>query len=121
MAISDPSSPQTAITDYTAAQVATFSTQTLDTSDYYGTVSEIPEIFHPYIAPLASMICRASFPRSQSPVTKAEYELWTVGFEEAMNAFGNDTDDVPIEEIFTDYATIGPSLGDMFPGSDYPY
>lgn len=107
------------ITDYAADTTATFSTKTLAANDYYGTVSEIPEVFHRFISPLASMICRATHPRTQSPVTKSEYQLWSDGLDEVINMFGQEGEDMSIEEIFTDYATEADGFGDagLFPGS----
>lgn len=109
------------ITDYTAARVVTLSANSLAINDYFGTVSEIPEVFHAFITPLASMLCRASHPRSQSPVTRSEYDLWLSGLQDTINVFGNEAEDMSIEEIFTDYTGEGISSGDMFPGENHPY
>lgn len=110
------------VSDYTAAQVVTMASETLSTDDYFGSVSEIPEIFHPFIAPLATMLCRSTHPRTQSPVTKAEYQLWNDGFQDTLNSFGSDGQDVSIEEIFTNYPGDDFSLGgDLFPGESGPY
>lgn len=103
------------ITDYTAARVITMATGTLDVSDYYGTVSELPEMFHPLIAARAMLICKAEHPLSQEKPNMIGVQAWSAEVEDAILAFAGNRADVSAEDIWTDYGGIGAD-GTNIPG-----
>lgn len=91
------------ISDCSAARVITLTTNTLTSGDTYGIVSELPEPFHELISPLATMIAKAIHPTSQEKPTQAEWNIWKMQYNAAMDAHASEDDDISIEEIFTDY------------------
>ena len=107
------------ITDYVGAtRVATTDSAItwVASTDYYGTVPDMPEEFHHLIAPLAVILIKSEHPAAQERPTQPEMMLWTTMFAETMAAFSNQPDDISLEYIFTDF---GPGLagpGVMIPG-----
>ena len=106
------------ISDYSAARVVTLAEETLGTSKYYGTVSDIPEPFHHLIAPLAAMIAKADHPVSPEKPSRASMELWKNELEDAILAFGGRAGDISEEDIWTDDGA-GP-VGVNIPGHINP-
>jgi hypothetical protein len=106
------------ITDYSAARVVTGPTLTSGT-DYYGIVSDLPEMFHHLIAPLGQIISKAEHPIAPEKPTKSEIELWKAEFEDVVSAFGNVQGDVEPEDVFTDFGGGG-YVGVNMPGHDRP-
>jgi hypothetical protein len=106
------------ITDYTAARVVTGPTLTAST-DYYGIVSDLPEMFHQLIAPLAQIIAKAEHPISPEKPKKSEVELWKAEFEDVVSAFGHMEGDVEPEDVFTDFGGGGGGTVNI-PGQGYP-
>jgi len=99
------------ITDYTAARVCTVS-NTWAASKYYGTVSDIPEMFHFLMIPRAVFEITGIFPMSKDFSRKTGYELFNEDLLGALRAYtGGDLDTYP-EDIWTNYgeATIGYSV-----------
>ena len=92
------------ITDYVASTKIATVTSTPANDDWYGLVPEIPEIFHHLIAPRAIMIAKAEHPVSPEKPTRAEMELWKSAVQEALVAFGGDSDITP-EDIWCDFDT----------------
>lgn len=89
-------------------------------TDYYGTVPDMPEEFHHLIAPLAVIIIKAEHPAAQERPNQVEVNLWASMFAEVMSAFSNQPDDIPIEWIFTDFqGDIGVGAGVNVPGQGY--
>ena len=106
------------ISDYTAARVATI-TGTAAASDYYGTVSELPEEFHHLIAPRAIQLCSMEHPRAQQKPSLADITGWLDMLDAALLAFAGSDSDVGIEELFTDYAGGSSSIGGVnIPGHE---
>jgi len=98
------------IDDYTTARVATIS-ETAAANDYYGTVSELPEDFHYFIAPRAAMIINSGFPANTKTVSTAQVKLWEDEFIAALQAYCGAAEDVSIEEIITDFSPTTPTFG----------
>jgi hypothetical protein len=105
------------IDDYSAARVVDVDI-TIDSGHYYGIVSDLPEMFHPLIAPLAQMICKAEHPVSPEKPTQAEVALWKQELEDAITAFGHSQGDIPSEDIWTDFGEVI-SPGVNIPGQGY--
>jgi len=81
------------ISDYTAARVATI-TETGAASKYYGIVSELPEVFHPLIAPKAVLSLKL-MPISKQKPTVAEKAEWEEMLLEALRSFAGEAEDLP--------------------------
>ena len=90
------------IDDYTAALVATIS-ETGTADDYYGIVSEIPEMFHTLISGKAVHIAKAESPISQEKPTAQAISLWVEELAEVLRSFAGSDLDVDPEELFIDY------------------
>lgn len=90
------------ITDYATTRVATIA-ETAAASDYYGTVPEIPEPFQHLIAEMATLKVQAEFPLAQSQPSMAGLTFWDLGLADILADYGNDTADVPAEEVFEDF------------------
>jgi len=90
------------IDDYSTARVATI-TETAAKDDYFGLVSDLPEMFHHLIAPRASMLLRASSPIAQNQVSKTEKELFGEDLLETLRAYAGSSEDVDMADIFSDY------------------
>lgn len=95
------------ITDYTAARVVTI-TNTMDADDYYGIVSELPEMFHDLIAPRAIMNIKALSPVTQERPKQSEISFWFEELRETLKAYAGSEQDVTIEEIFMDLEPSSP-------------
>jgi hypothetical protein len=93
------------ITAYTAARVATV-TNTWAASKYYGTVSELPESFHPLIAPKALMMMKLS-PVSPEKPSQQEMADFQMNLTETLRGFtGTYSSDVSMDELFYDFAPM---------------
>lgn len=89
------------ITDYSTARVATI-TETAAANDFYGTISNLPEMFHHLIAPKAIMLVKASSPVVQEKPSRQEISDWNEQLIETLRAFVGSDDSDP-EELFLDY------------------
>jgi len=87
--------------DYTAARVATIS-ETAAQDDYYGIVSDIPEMFHHLIAPKAAHFVKLESPVAQEKVTDRDLKEWYGLLIEALQAFAG-SDDEDVEDLFCDF------------------
>jgi len=89
-------------------------------TDYYGTVSDLPFETHIHVAPLAVILVKAMHPAAQERPTKAEMDLWASMFMETMVAFTNQPEDVPIEDVFCDFdPAVDAGGGYNVPGQGY--
>lgn len=105
------------IDGYTAARVATISETAAD-SDWYGIVSELPEVFHPFIAPRAIILAKEIHPAAQEKPSIREIGMWSEELTEAIRGFGGEGEDITPEDIWLDFPTIasGPGPGYNIPG-----
>jgi len=90
------------ITDYTAARVATVS-NTWAASKYYGTVSDIPEMFHFLMIPRAIFEITGNFPVVQEKPQKSGMELFNDQLIMALRAYMGEGLDTYPEDIWTNY------------------
>jgi len=98
------------ISDYSAARVATLSTNDGAVDKYYGIVPDIPEMFHHLIAPKAIHLVKLESPVAQEKVSKASLDGWTDLLVEALQSYTG-SDDGDIEDLFCDYdQTMGALL-----------
>lgn len=94
------------ITDYTAARVATVS-NTWAASKYYGTVSDIPEMFHYLMIPRAVFEITGNYPVVQQKPQKSGVELFTDQLIMALKAFAGEDLDTYVEDLWTTYGVSG--------------
>ena len=103
------------ITDYTAARVATVS-NTWAADKYYGTVSDIPEMFHFLIIPRAIFEITGNYPVVQEKPQKSGVELFNDQLIMALRAYaGEDLDTYP-EDIWTNYGGVFTGFSYNIPG-----
>lgn len=110
------------ISDYVAStRVATTdgSITWVASTDYYGTVPDMPEEFHHLIAPLAVILTKAEHPAAQERPTQGEMTLWRDMLIETMAAFANQPEDISLESIFCDFVSGGTTQGIAVPGQGY--
>lgn len=110
------------ISDFVASTRAATTNNTITwvaSTDYYGTVPDMPEEFHHLIAPLAVILIKAEHPAAQERPTQIEMTLWATMFAETMAAFANQPDDISMEAIFTDLGLGGGLVGVNVPGQGY--
>lgn len=99
------------ITDYSTTRVATI-TETAVASDKYGTVSNLPEVFHALIMPRALMQINSEHPVNTKQVITAQKTLFDENLSEALKNYASHTDDdVDSEDIFADFHPPIPSYG----------
>jgi len=90
------------ISDYTAARVATL-TGTGAASNYYGTVSELPECFHDLISQKAKLLLRSEIVSPEKPTTQIQMDF-RENLIETIRAFtGSYYSDIPMDELFYDF------------------
>lgn len=89
------------ISDYTSGRVATLAAQTGAASKYYGTVSELPDIFHPLIIKRATISLKSS---TVSPQRAEVGEINDLREEliETMRSFAGTPKDVMVDELIFD-------------------
>jgi len=110
------------ITDYTDGRVITAS-KTLAKDSFYGTVSELPESLHQFIAPKAVQLINIEFPIAQGSPSGAS--LLSVELNDLDNRILNEIIaltgdvDVDIDDIFSDYGGNGSFMGYKVPGQGY--
>lgn len=90
------------ISDYTAVRVATVG-GTWAEDDWYGTISVIPEDFHPFIVDLALIRERIENPIVQIKPTSADWDLFTEQLSEAITSFGWGNEDEDPNDLFEDF------------------
>ena len=90
------------ISDYATTRVATI-TETAAVNDYYGTISELPEPFHPLIVPYATMLLNVEHPVNTKDVIRAQKDIFNEMMQTTMSAYTDTSKDQDIEELFTDF------------------
>lgn len=103
------------IDDYTAGRVATIS-ETAAASDYYGTVSDLPEEFHDFIASRAVMLVNSEFPPNVKNVSSAQKILWDEEFLSAIQSYCGAQEDIKVETLYTDFSPTSPAFGGIVTG-----
>ena len=83
----------------------------MDSGDYYGIVSELPEPFHFLIAERAIMSLKAKSPIATEKLKKAEYDLFYEEFRETYRAYAGSKEDISMEEIWMDLGPNTPFRG----------
>lgn len=87
------------ISDYSAVRVATIVTNTSASSQYYGTVSELPEPFHHLISRRATLMLKNSVTSPQD--NKAtEMSDFREDLIETLRSYAGTREDVPLSEVF---------------------
>ena len=88
------------ISVYTAARVATLAAQTGAASKYYGLVSELPEVLHPFIGRKATILMRDTYKSLEKP-TAVTLSLFQNDLNETLKSyFGTTNTNTPTREIF---------------------
>lgn len=88
------------ISDYSAARVATLAAQTGAASKYYGLVSELPEVFHPFIGRQATLLMRTTYKSLEKP-TALDLKFFNDDLNETLKSyFGTDNTNTDIGELF---------------------
>jgi hypothetical protein len=73
-------------------------------------VSELPEEFHLLIVPLAELLISSAHPAAQRKPGEADWKRWTERFFEVLWAYGANSDDEEVADLFSDFS-VGPSSG----------
>lgn len=94
------------ITDYTAVRVATI-LQTAAENDYYGIVSDLPEMFHHLIIPRAVMSITGLYPGAKEKPSSSGSTLFNDEFRAAFSAFKDLGLDREPSSIFDDWNPTG--------------
>ena len=92
------------IDDYTAARVATIS-ETAAANDYYGIVSDLPEVFHFLLIPRAYMSITGFFPGAREKPSKSGSIIFNDDLRSALSAFSNNELDRDKNELFDEWAS----------------
>lgn len=88
------------ISDYATTLVATLAAQTGAASQYYGLISELPEVFHPFIIRKATILMRAAY-KSLEPPTATDMQFFADDLAETLKSyFGTTNTDQEIGELF---------------------
>lgn len=91
------------ISAYSSSRVCTLAAQTGAASQYYGTVSSLPELFQSLIADQAIILVKRS-PLSTLRVTREDIETFNVMLNESIRSFaGTANSDTDINDIFCDF------------------
>lgn len=94
------------ITDYTAARLATISTNFLVANDYYGIVSDLPEIFQPLISEYAILQLKKN-PKVPLQVSNADIALFGEMLAQTLRTFaGTQHGDVYINDVINDFESM---------------
>jgi hypothetical protein len=95
------------ITDYVGStRVATIAVATAK-NDYYGLVSDLPEVLHDLIAPKALISIKSTSPLVKARVGTAEVNEFTTLLSTTFAAYHDAEEDVDQEEVFADF---GPKM-----------
>lgn len=91
------------ITDYSATRVCTLSSQRGAAQKYYGTVSELPEPFHPLITQKAILLMKNSTLTKEKP-TQQDIADFNAALMETLRAYtGTYAGDAELSEIFYNF------------------
>jgi hypothetical protein len=88
------------ITDYTTTRIATIATR-CTLGKYYGTVSELPEIFHPLIPQKATILLKNRVNSPQRPEL-GEQSDFAEQLRETLKSFAGSKNDVSMDELMFD-------------------
>jgi hypothetical protein len=105
-------------TDFVVANYEASIPGTWTTSDWYGTVSEIPEEFH-FLIPFWTVIVLKEHPASQEKPTKKEYTDFQEMFSTTLAGFTGQKEDIDATDIWCDFGPIGRGVGYDVPGQGY--
>jgi len=95
------------ITDYSAARLATISTNFLTSDEYYGIVSDLPEIFQPLISEYAILQVKKS-PKTPLQTTSVDVGLFGEMLQSSLKSFaGTQHGDVYINDVINDFTPMG--------------
>jgi len=89
------------ITDYTAARVATVA-NSCSAQKYYGTVSQLPDIFHPLISERATILLKNTVVSPQRP-DAGELVDFKENLIETIKSFAGSKNDISIDELINDF------------------
>jgi hypothetical protein len=90
------------ITDYTAARVATTATR-CSAQKYYGTVSQLPDIFHPLISQRTTIVMKNTTVSPQRPDV-GELGDFKENLIETIKSFAGSQNDISIDELINDFS-----------------
>jgi hypothetical protein len=90
------------ITDYTSARVATIATR-CSAQKYYGTVSQLPDIFHPLISQRATIVMKNTTVSPQRPEA-GELGDFKENIIETIKSFAGSQNDISIDELINDFS-----------------
>lgn len=94
------------ISDYSAARVCTLAAETAAASQYYGTVSTLPELFHHLITERATILVKAH-PKAVMKITALDLQLFNDNMNETLRSFaGTFQGDVTPDDIFSVFDPI---------------
>ncbi len=94
------------ITDYSAGRVVTITNQ-MDANDYYGIISDMPEMFH-YLIEMKAIINMKRYPQSKMKITPEDILDFKDQLITSVKAYAGTDDDVDMEEIFLDLEPNAP-------------
>ena len=94
------------ITDYTAGRVVTIA-NTMDANDYYGIISDMPEMFH-YLIEMKAIINMKRYPQSKMKITPEDVLDFKDQLITSVKAYAGTDEDVDMEEIFLDLEPNAP-------------
>lgn len=94
------------VSDYTTGRVATIGTETGAASKYYGIVSDLPDMFHEFIAPKAVLYIKMESPLSEEKPSTADRKDFMDGLREALRGYAGSKLDVDDSTIFEDFSPI---------------
>jgi len=94
----------TATGSYTTARKATITTETAAANDYYGIVSDLPEMFHHLFVPRAVMSITGLYPGAKEKPSQSGSILFNDDLRAALSAFSNSGLDRNRSEIFDEWS-----------------
>lgn len=92
------------ITDYTGSTRVAVITNNTSKNDFYGLVSELPEILHDLISPKALLTIKTTSPLVKVRASKMELNEFNTLLATTFAAYHDDEQDVDQEEVFADFA-----------------
>jgi hypothetical protein len=105
------------IDDYSTGRVATIS-ETAAASDYYGTVSDIPESFHFLMVPRAVFEITGNYPIVKEKPKASGVEFFNEQFLATLRAYAGPVLDEYVEDVWCDYGSggVGHGYDGILPG-----
>jgi hypothetical protein len=99
------------ISDYVGTTRVATITNNSSKADFYGLVSDLPEVFHHLIAKKALLNIRTTSALVKSRATKADMDLFNDELVTTFQAWSDGQEDVDIETVFSDFAPAARSWG----------